>query len=49
MAEGPVRIPSADEFHGPIEMRRRVLDAMRNDAPDGFRSALDRYYEELLK
>lgn len=48
-AEGPVRIPGADEFTGPVEMRRRVLDAMREQGPSGFESALQRYYEGLLR
>ena len=48
-ADGPVRIPGADEFTGPVEMRRRVLDAMREEGPSGFESALQRYYEGLLR
>lgn len=48
-SEGPVRIPGADEFKGPVEMRRRVLDAMREESPNGFQSALQRYYEGLLQ
>ena len=45
----PVRIPGADEFEGPREMRRRLLDAMRETAPDGFEDSVRRYYEELLR
>ena len=48
-SDGPVRIPGADEFTGPVEMRRRVLDAMREQGPSGFESALQRYYEGLLR
>jgi hypothetical protein len=48
-ADGPVRIPGAEEFKGPVEMRRRVLDAMREEGPGGFQSALQRYYEGLLQ
>ncbi len=45
----PVRIPGADEFEGPMEMRRRLLDAMREGAPRGFEESVRRYYEELLR
>jgi hypothetical protein len=48
-ADGPVRIPGADDFKSPVEMRRRVLDAMREQGPSGFESALQRYYEGLLR
>jgi hypothetical protein len=48
-AEGPVRIPGADDFKSPVEMRRRVLDAMREEGPSGFESAQQRYYEGLLR
>lgn len=44
-----VRIHGADEYQGPAELRRRVLDAMREDAPRGYEDALRRYYEELLR
>lgn len=47
--EGPVHIPSADEFHGPERLRRRLLDAMREPSPPGFEQAVGRYYEELLR
>jgi hypothetical protein len=45
----PVRIPRADEFSGPVQMRRRLLDAMREPPPSEFKSAVKRYYEELLR
>lgn len=44
-----VRIHGADEYQGPAELRRQVLDAMREDAPPGYEDALRRYYEELLR
>jgi predicted nucleic acid-binding Zn-ribbon protein len=47
--DGQVRIPGADEFSGPVQMRRRLLDAMREQAPTGFKPAIERYYEELLR
>ena len=47
--EGPVRIPGADEFQGPAERRRSLLDAMREGSPPGFEKAVGRYYEELLR
>src|SRR5687768_14470500 len=48
-ADGPVRIPGADEFSGPVQMRRRLLDAMREAAPQEYKSAVERYYQELLR
>jgi len=45
----PVDIPGADEFEGPMELRRRLLDAMREPAPDGYEDAVRRYYEGLLR
>jgi len=44
-----VRIPGADEFEGPMELRRRLLDAMREGAPEGYQESVRRYYEELLR
>lgn len=48
-AEGKVRIHGADEFRGPAQLRRRLLDAMREPAPEAFKAAVERYYEELLQ
>lgn len=45
----PVRIHDASEFEGPMEMRRRVLDAMHDSAPAGYEEASRRYYEGLLR
>jgi hypothetical protein len=47
-ADGPVRIHGADEFSGPTQLRRKLLDAMREPAPQEYKSAVERYYEELL-
>ncbi|MFI5305864.1 MAG: DUF4175 family protein [Polyangiales bacterium] len=47
--DGPVHIPGADEFQGPVQMRRRLLDAMREPPPSEYKSAVARYYEELLR
>jgi hypothetical protein len=44
-----VRIPDGSDFVGPAERRRRVLDAMRDDAPGGFEEAVRRYYEAILR
>ena len=49
LSDSPVRIPGADEFSGPVQMRRRLLDAMREQAPPEFKSSVARYYEELLR
>lgn len=45
----PVDIPNADEFEGPMEMRRRLLDAMQESAPAGYEDSVRRYYEGLLR
>ena len=42
-------IPDADQFEGPMEMRRRLLDAMREAPPEGYEDAVRRYYEGLLR
>ncbi|MDH5671616.1 MAG: DUF4175 family protein [Myxococcales bacterium] len=47
--DGPVEIPDAEAFSGPVEMRRKLLDAMREPGPRGFQGAIRRYYEELLR
>ncbi len=44
-----VRIPGAEEFEGPSDLRRRLLDAMREGAPEGYSESVRRYYEELLR
>ncbi len=45
----PVDIPDADQFEGPMELRRRLLDAMREAPPEGYEDAVRRYYEGLLR
>lgn len=45
----PVEIPDADAFEGPMERRRRLLDAMREAPPRGYEDAVRRYYEGLLR
>jgi hypothetical protein len=45
----PVQIPGAHEFEGPSELRRQLLDAMRDGAPSGYQESVRRYYEELLR
>jgi hypothetical protein len=44
-----VRIPGSDEFSGSMDMRRRLLDAMREGAPSGWEDPVRRYYEGLLR
>jgi hypothetical protein len=48
-SQAEVKIPGEDEFHGPAQMRRRLLDAMREAPPAGFEAAVQRYYQELLR
>jgi hypothetical protein len=44
-----VRIPGGDEFRGSMELRRRLLDAMREGTPSGWEDPVRRYYEGLLR
>ncbi|MEM7447231.1 MAG: hypothetical protein AAF355_03215 [Myxococcota bacterium] len=44
-----VEIPSAEEHSGPVELRRRILDAMRESPPAGWEASVESYYEELLR
>jgi hypothetical protein len=44
-----VRIPGAEEAEGVSELRRRLLDAMREGAPRGYEDAVRHYYEGLLR
>lgn len=45
----PVRIPGADDTRAPREWRQELLEAMREKAPEKWREAVRRYYEELVK
>ncbi len=44
-----VSIPEAREDAEAARRRRRILDAMRDGAPEGYEDAVRRYYEELLR
>lgn len=44
-----VRIPGTEAFQGPTELRRKLLDAMQEEAPSGFEPAIKRYYQELMR
>ena len=48
-ANEKVEIPSAESFKPPEEFRRELLDAMRQGAPEPYRSELQRYYQELIR
>lgn len=48
-ANEKVEIPSAESFKPPEEFRRELLDAMRQGAPEPYRSELQRYYQELVR
>ena len=41
-----VRVPVA---RGPQEFRKKLLDAMKQPAPEKFRDKVRGYYEELVK
>jgi hypothetical protein len=44
-----VAIPGAEAHKVPEEFRKDLLDAMKQGAPERYRSDLQRYYEELVK
>jgi hypothetical protein len=49
MRDAPVHIPGADEWKGPTELRRKLLDAMHEGGPSGYEAAIQRYYQELMR
>ncbi len=44
-----VDIPDEDPNRAPRELRKDVLDAMKQGAPDRYKEQLKRYYEELVQ
>ena len=44
-----VKIPGAEAHKVPEEFRKDLLDAMKQGAPERYRSEVQRYYEELVK
>ncbi len=44
-----VAIPEQGDDARRAELRRRVLDARRADAPDSFARSVERYYQEILR
>jgi hypothetical protein len=48
-AQEKVEIPGAEAFKPPEEFRRELLDAMKQGAPEPYRSELQRYYEEIVR
>jgi hypothetical protein len=44
-----VRIPGNEDWRGPTELRRKLLDAMQEPAPTGYEAAIKRYYQELMR
>jgi hypothetical protein len=49
MRDEPVRIPGADEYRAPKELREDILEAMKKKSPDSYKEMIKRYYEELIK
>jgi len=45
----PVKIPGAEAHKVPEEFRKDLLEAMKQGAPERYRSDVQRYYEELVK
>jgi hypothetical protein len=48
-SDAHVRIPGTENFQGPTELRRKLLDAMQEAAPSGYEPAIKRYYQELMR
>ncbi|MFL5301355.1 MAG: hypothetical protein ACJ79R_13530, partial [Anaeromyxobacteraceae bacterium] len=44
-----VEIPGAEAYKAPEEFRKDLLEAMKQGAPENYKSDLQRYYEELVK
>ena len=44
-----VEIPDAESSRGPQEFRKKLLDAMKQPAPEKFKERVKQYYEELVK
>jgi hypothetical protein len=44
-----VKIPGAEAHRVPEEFRKDLLEAMKQGAPERYRSEVQRYYEELVK
>ncbi len=49
MEKETVKIPGADEYRGPQEFRRDLLDAMKREAPKDYQEQVKRYYQELAR
>jgi Domain of unknown function (DUF4175) len=47
--DAPVHIPGAEEWKGPTELRRKLLDAMHESGPAGYEAATQQYYQELMR
>ncbi|AKF06229.1 DUF4175 family protein [Sandaracinus amylolyticus] len=44
-----VQIHDPNQFEGPMDLRRRLLDAMGESPPQGYEDSVQRYYEGLLR
>jgi hypothetical protein len=44
-----VAIPEAEDYRAPEAFRQELLKAMKERAPERFKGAIERYYEELVK
>ena len=48
-SDGPVQLRSGNSSDGSQDFRRRVLEAMQQQAPSAYRERLRRYYEEIVR
>ncbi|MBK7857204.1 MAG: DUF4175 family protein [Archangiaceae bacterium] len=49
MKHDKVEIPDEDPSRAPRELRKDVMDAMKQGAPERYKDQVKRYYEELVK
>ncbi len=49
MRHEKVEIPDAEAGRGPIEFRKKLLDAMKQAPPEKYKERVKQYYEELVK
>ncbi len=49
MKHDKVEIPDAEAGRGPMEFRKKLLDAMKQAPPEKYKERVKQYYEELVK
>jgi hypothetical protein len=49
LKQDKVEIPDEDPNRAPRELRKDVMDAMKQGSPDRYKDQVKKYYEELVK